>query len=112
MAYLRCVPFGQHVSPKHFIDLGYARGRLSDGKGSLGGPIDGAPWTAPRQRSREELEQRAAARLRISRETQRCGELMRFAGVACGRRLGHALEHKTPEAVERDNARRRARHAP
>jgi hypothetical protein len=65
MALLRRVPFGQPVSPEHFVELGPARGRLSDGRGSLGGPLSEQEnyWTKHARLKRERLaREREAAK--------------------------------------------------
>ena len=89
--------------PVRYLDLGPARGRLSAAVGApLGGPFEyGTPRKKPQPYVRVETPKPRPY------QGPRCGASMR--GGVCGRRLHRDDEHRTAEAVVRDNERRRAR---
>lgn len=97
MSALRWNPPGQ---PVVLIDLGPARGRATNGNGSLGGPIEPAKAMLP---SRAPLTRGQRKPIEVAR----CGIATRYTGEPCARRLGHRDNHRTAFGVERDNARRR-----
>ena len=124
MALIRIVRPGFPVDPDLFIDLGPdCRGRISNSGGIFGGPI-----VVPSRQTKSVADSRFAQRDYTSgpyakppilepvngrpwRDIARCNKPMKGAasGQLCGRRVGHAPGCRTPEAVERDTARRRAR---
>lgn len=105
--------------PITYIDLGWARGRSSTHPfQSMGGPItDTAKPFKPDRRLNETIDAEKKNGLRVHGERRkyaRCGFIMPLASEPCARRVGHVVDgigrgHKTHGAMERDNARRRAR---
>jgi hypothetical protein len=117
MALLRRVPFGQPVSPEHFIELGPARARLSDGKGSMGGPLEPGQYLlkgvtlpesrGPRLDSTIERERRQIAREAETRP--RCPYILPLLEEQCARYVHGYNDHRSAEALRRDRLRRLAR---
>lgn len=101
MAFLRINPPGQ---PIQYIDIGRGRARVGSGQGgvhgSMGGPLEPNP--------RSKAIKGHIPVPRATADSPRCGAS--FSGLICGRPLHDMFSaHRSLEACERDQLRRRAR---
>jgi len=124
MALIRIVRPGFPVDPDLFIDLGPdCRGRISNSGGIFGGPIVVArnqhKSVADANFAKRDYGKSVYAKPAILepvngrpwRDIARCNKPMKgvATGQLCARREGHKDTCRTPAAVARDTARRRAR---
>ena len=107
--------------PVRLIDQGPAVGRTTHTRAAIAGGITLVPSGSaahqgipPMSAGQTFVRWKAEPKPKSPRRPgtwERCGRSMR-TGDTCGRRKGHGVgECKSVEAVERDNARRKARHS-
>ena len=92
--------------PVVLVELGPARGRVTGPQISGGSVWDAIPAIKGRTTFGKVTDHKPQPKSLV---WDRCGRIMR-TGDACHRRQGHSVGYcKSADAVERDNARRRAR---